>query len=166
MTTTVAGETGTRCVLAFVKTTLIGGVVFLAPLLLVVVLFTKATKVLRRLAQPLGAWLPIDRALGIIVADFIVVLVIVVACFGAGLLARFSFANRFIKKAEAGVLWRIPGYGFVKGLTNTLDHSAAGAMRPVLVHFDDCAQLAFEVDRLGRGCSQSLNATAPSSHGP
>lgn len=63
-----------------------------------------------------------------------------------------SFAHRFVKNAEAGVLWRIPGYGFVKGLTDSLDKSAAAAsMRPVLAHFDDYTQLAFEVDHLADG---------------
>ena len=39
----------------------------------------------------------------------------ILACFLAGLLAHVSFASRFVKKAEAA-LWRIPGYGLVKGL--------------------------------------------------
>ena len=53
---------------------------------------------------------------------------------------------------RAGVLWRIPGYGFVKALTDSLDKSAAASsMRPVLAHFDDYAQLAFEVDQLADG---------------
>jgi uncharacterized membrane protein len=63
-----------------------------------------------------------------------------------------SFANRFIRKAEAGVLWRVPGYGLVKGLTDSLDSRAgATSMVPVLIHFDDSAQLAFEVDQLPDG---------------
>jgi uncharacterized membrane protein len=136
----------------FVKITLVGGVVFLAPVLILIVLLGKATGWLRRLAKPLGALFPLDAVWGVLAADGVVVILLVLACFGAGLLARVSFANTFIKKAETGVLWRIPGYGFIKGLTATLDKSAAAsAMHPVLVHFDDYAQLAFEVDRLADG---------------
>ena len=77
---------------------------------------------------------------------------LLVACFVGGLLARVSFANRVVKKAEAGVLWRIPGYGLVRALTDSLDKSAvASSMRPVLVHFGDHAQLAFEVEQLTDG---------------
>jgi len=93
----------------FLKTTFLGGVVFLAPVLLLVVLAVKAAALLRRLARPLEAVLPINTFVGIIVADVIAVAVIVLLCFLGGLLARLSLANRFIKKAEAGVLWRAIG---------------------------------------------------------
>ena len=50
------------------------------------------------------------------------------------------------------MLWRIPGYGFIKALTDSLDKRAAeSALRPVLIHFDDSAQLGFEVDHLADG---------------
>ena len=139
-------------VLGFVKTTIVGGLVFLVPVVILVVLAAKAGKLLRRLARPLAALLPVDRLHGVLVADVVVIAVVVMLCFLAGLLARVSVANRFIKKAETGVLWRIPGYGLMKALTDSFDKSAASsAMRPVLVRFDDYAQLAFEVDRLADG---------------
>jgi uncharacterized membrane protein len=138
--------------LGFVKTTFVGGLVFLVPVVILVVLLSKAGAILRRLAQPLAALLPVHRLLGVVVADVIVVVAAVAICFFAGLLARVSFANRFVKTAETGVLWSIPGYAFVKALTDNLDRHAAGAgLSPVLVHFDDYAQLAFEVDRLPDG---------------
>ena len=96
--------------------------------------------------------LPLDRVVGVLVADLIVVVLLVLACFGAGFLTRVSLATRFIKKAEAGVLWRIPGYSFVQGMTATLDkNAAASAMHPVLVHFAEFTQLAFEVEQLADG---------------
>lgn len=142
---------GVRQALSFVKTTLVGGVVFLAPLVVLVVLVAKAAELLRRLARPLAALLPVDRFVGVLAADVVVGILVILGCFVAGLVARAGFANRIVKKAEAGVLWRIPGYGFIKGLTDSLDKSAAGSMRPVLIHFDDAAQLAFEVDQLADG---------------
>lgn len=135
----------------FVKTTLIGGLVFLVPVLVLVVLIVKAVEVLKKLAQPLAAHLPVHTAFGVVAADVVMIALLVLACFLGGLLARVSFANRVVKKAETGVLWRIPGYGFLKGLTDSLDKGAAGSMHPVLIHFDDYAQLAFEVDHLTDG---------------
>ena len=152
MSHAISEHTGAGRALGFVKTTLVGGVVFLAPVVILIVLLGKAAGLLRRLAKPLGALFPLDAVWGVLAADGVVVVILILACFGAGLLARVSFANAFIKKAETGVLWRIPGYGFIKGLTATLDKRAdASAMHPVLVHFDDYAQLAFEVDRLVDG---------------
>ncbi len=143
---------GTRSALGFVKTTLIGGLVFLVPLVILAALVAKAVGFLQRLAEPLAARLPVNTILGVLVVYIVAIVLVVLVCFVAGLLARVSFANRFVKKAEAGVLWRIPGYGFIKGLTDSLDKSpAASSMRPVLAHFDDAAQLAFEVDQLADG---------------
>jgi uncharacterized membrane protein len=136
----------------FVKTTLVGGAVFLVPVTVLALLLAKVGAVLLHLAQPLAKRLPLDTLWGKAVADVVLIVLAVFVCFLAGLLARVSFANRFVRKAEAGVLWRIPGYGFVKGLTDSLDKSpAAKAMVPVLIHFDDAAQLAFEVDHLPDG---------------
>jgi uncharacterized membrane protein len=158
-----ANKTGAaRRVLGFVKTTAIGGVVFLVPTFILGLLIVKAAGLLRRIAEPFGALLPVKNLFGLLVADILAVGLVVLACFGAGLLARVSFAKQFVKKAESGVLWRIPGYGFVKALTDSVDQSAAAsAMRPVLVHFDDYAQLAFEVEQLGDGRKVIYVPSAP-----
>jgi uncharacterized membrane protein len=139
-----------RHALRFVRTTLVGGLVFMVPLGVLVFLLTKAGGILRRLAHPLDALLPLDKLYGVLAADVVMIVVAILACFGAGLLARWSFASRFLKKAEAGVLWNVPGYGFVKALTDTLEKNGA-SMRPVMVRFDDYSQLAFEVEQLPDG---------------
>lgn len=129
-----------------------GGIVFLLPLVVLGMLLAKLGSLLDRLAKPLARWLPLNRVSGVLVADIVLIVLMVVLCFLAGLLAHVSFANRIVKRAEAGVLWRIPGYGLLKGITDGLDKSAAtAAMVPVLIHFDDAAQLAFEVDQLADG---------------
>lgn len=141
-----------RNAVRFIVTTVLAGIAFLVPVLALAVLVAKVARVLRRLAQPLAERLSLNTLFGVLVSDVLVVAVLIVACFVGGLLARVSFASRFVKKAEAGVLWRIPGYGLLKGLTDTLDKNAAeAALCPVLIHFDDATQLALEVDRLADG---------------
>jgi uncharacterized membrane protein len=149
----VANHSWARSAYLFLKTTLVGGLVFMVPIFVLAFLGTKAVKLLQRLGKPLAAVLPVDSTLwGLVVADVIAIVAVIIACFLGGLLARVSFAGRFVRKAEMGVLWRIPGYGFVKALTDSLDKRAAeSTLRPVLIHFDDAAQLAFEVDRLPDG---------------
>src|SRR5262245_13464626 len=120
-------RTWTGRVFKFVKTTLVGGVVFLAPVVVLIWLGGKALKILRRLAQPLDPLLPFEKVGGILVADAVAIALLIVVCFLGGLLARASMAGRLIKKAESGVLWRIPGYGFVKALTDSLDTKGVAA---------------------------------------
>ena len=152
MSTTDQIRTSARRWLKYVKTTLIGGLVIVVPLFALAWLGKKAVGLLQRMAKPLDDLLPMDTVWGVVVADAIAVALLLGICFVAGLLTRFSFANRFVKKAESGVLWRIPGYGFLKALTDSLDKkAAASSMRPVMIRFDDSSQLAFEVDRLADG---------------
>jgi uncharacterized membrane protein len=86
----------------FLKTTLVGGAVFLVPVAVISLLLAKVGGVLLRLAQPLARRLPLDTVWGVAVADAVLVVAAVLVCFLAGLLARVSFANRLVRKAEAG----------------------------------------------------------------
>jgi uncharacterized membrane protein len=139
-----------RRALQYVKGTALSGFVLLVPLAVLLFLLTKAAPLLRALARPLEGLLPMETVVGVLIADAIAAAILFAVCFVAGLLARFSFANRFVRKAESGLLWRIPGYSAVKALIDGVE-GGASSLRPVLIHFDDAAQLAFEVDRLPDG---------------
>ncbi len=80
----------------FIKVTMIGGVVFLVPIAVLVIILGKIVNVLARLATPLTAWFPMDRVIGFAIADLLAVAVIVVVCFMAGLVARSSVVVRYI----------------------------------------------------------------------
>src|SRR5205085_3413791 len=77
-----------RHALAVMKTTLVGGVVFMMPVVVLIVVFTKAGGYLRKLAQPLAKVLPLDTVFGVVVADAILIALFLLACFLAGLLTR------------------------------------------------------------------------------
>jgi uncharacterized membrane protein len=143
---------GARSAGRFLKTTLVGGLVFLAPVLVLVLLVVKVVELARKVTVPIAAHLPVQHALALPAADAVLVVVALVACFAGGLLTRLSFASRAVRKAETGVLWRVPGYALVKALTDSLDkNAAASSMRPVLVKSPAHEQLAFEVEQLADG---------------
>jgi uncharacterized membrane protein len=123
-----------RNLIGFVKTAFVGGVVLLVPLVILGAAVAKLGDVLGRLSQPLAALLAVD---GDVVRDAALVaaaLLVVAVCFGAGvLLARGSIGRR----------------------------ARPFHMRPVMVRFDDHAQLAFEVDRLGDGRKVVYVPSAP-----
>lgn len=136
----------------FIKVTVIGGIVFLVPVTVLVMLLGKIVGVLSKLAAPLAAWVPLDRVGGVALADLIAVAGIIAMCFLAGLVARSRAIRRFIDSLESRFLHSIPGYGFIKSLTG----SVAGieddkSMTPVLVNFDDASQVAFKVETLPDG---------------
>ena len=72
----------------FLKTTLVGGLVFLVPIIVVVAILGKAFGLMAALAAPLATWIPIDSIGGVALANLLAVAAIVVLCFVAGLVAR------------------------------------------------------------------------------
>jgi uncharacterized membrane protein len=86
-------------------------------------------------------------------ANILAVLAILLCCLIAGIIAKGDTAKRILKSVESKLLVAIPGYTFVKGVTDSLNSSeeAAKAFVPVLAKFDDNAQIGFEIERAERG---------------
>jgi uncharacterized membrane protein len=136
----------------FFKTTLIGGIVFLLPISILVLILGKAYQIMVKLSAPLASWLPIDTIGGIAKANLLAVIAIIVVCFVAGLFSKSRLASRLVESLESGVLLSVPGYTFIKGLTSGLaGGDEENQLAPVLVRFDDYWQVAFRVERLADG---------------
>ena len=61
----------------FIKSTVIGGVVFLVPIVILVVVLAKAFEIMKALAAPLANTMPIDTVGGFAVANLITIAFIV-----------------------------------------------------------------------------------------
>jgi len=135
-----------------IRTTLIGGILFLIPLVFVVVFFSKAFQIMKVVAIPVGKLIPYDTFAGFIMVDILTVLIIVLCCLLAGALARSRWGQRMNQKLDAALLQVIPAYAWVKGMTGELrDDDAEQLLKTVQVQFDDQLQLGFEVDRAEDG---------------
>ena len=137
----------------FMKATIIGGIFFLIPLGVVIIIFGKLVHVMKNVASSLAPFLPIETPIGAIVLNLLAVLVILGFCFLAGLAAQKAFAKRVVAKLETTLLSLIPGYAFVKGFGDNLRRSdeISESFIPVTVTFDDYSQLAFEIEREPNG---------------
>jgi len=136
-----------------IKTTIIGGLIFLVPIIIVVAILGKAFELMILVAKPLGALIPVDSIGGIALANFLAALAIMLCCLIAGIIAKGIFAKRILGSLESKLLVAIPGYSFVKGMTDSMSSSeeAAKSFVPVLAQFDDNAQIGFEIERTERG---------------
>ncbi len=134
----------------FVKTTILGGLVFMIPIVVVVAIVGKAFRIMRTVAAPLKVYIPTGTIGGIAIVNLLVILAIILVCFIAGLIASSKVSKRMYRSLDATLL-AIPGYAFIKGLTDSMSNTeeAAESFLPVLVRFDDNAQIAFEVERSG-----------------
>ncbi len=71
----------------FLKATLIGGVAFLVPIVVLLMVLGKAFELMSRLAAPVQRFVPLESIGGIAVADLVAVLAMVLVCLLAGLFA-------------------------------------------------------------------------------
>lgn len=136
-----------------IKTTIIGGLIFLVPIIIVVAILGKAFELMILVAKPLSAWIPLDSIGGVALANILAVLAILLCCLIAGFVAKGTAAKRLLNSVESKLLVAIPGYSFVKGMTDSLKSSeeAAKSFVPVVAQFDDNAQIGFEIERTERG---------------
>ena len=136
----------------FIKTTIIGGLVFMVPVVIVLVIAGKALEIMMLVAKPLGNLIPVDSIGGVAVANVLALLGLALICFVAGLIARSEMARKVYRSLDSALL-AIPGYAFVRGFTDSMTSSqeTAKSLLPVLVRFDDNEQIGFEVERLEQG---------------
>ena len=136
----------------FIKTTLIGGLVFLVPIVIVVFIVGKAFQIMMVVAKPMSDWIPVDSVGGIAMANVLALAAIVLSCFIFGVIARSAPAKN-INRGLNSILIAIPGYALVKGYAESMDRSAekAKSFIPVLARFDDYSQISFEIERTPNG---------------
>jgi uncharacterized membrane protein len=133
----------------FLTTTVIGGMVFLVPIIVCIAILGKAFQIMKKLAVPLADALPIDSVAGFVVADLIAITAIVIVCFIAGLVAKTALATQLVTWLESNLLSRIPVYAFIKGMTDSVAGlEESEGLKPVLARYDDNWQVAFEVERI------------------
>jgi uncharacterized membrane protein len=146
----------------FVLTTVIGGLIFLVPLVFLVFILGKAVGFMMIIAEPMADWLPVDTVGGIALANLLAVLAVILLCFIAGLVARHSMAGGFIKMLESKVLVNIPGYSIVKGIKSNFDASETERMKPIAVQLGSAERIAVEIEKLSDGRSMVYIPSAPS----
>lgn len=146
----------------FVLTTVIGGVVFLIPVVFLGVIITKAAGFMMVIAKPMAAWLPIDTLGGVALANIIAFAAVIAVCFLAGIVARHALAGAFVKNLESKVLVNVPGYMMVKTLVNGFDESKAEGLRPVALKLGSAERIGFEIQKLEDGRSMVYIPSVPS----
>ena len=133
----------------FIRSTLIGGLLFMLPLAVLGIVFGKVASALKPLVDVLAERLPFESFIGLKIPVLLTGLIIVVLCFVAGLLARTRLARRLVQLLETGLLDKIPGYSLLKDISEDVavpkDRSAHNA---VLVRLDDAWQLGLRVEDL------------------
>ncbi|GGZ69800.1 DUF502 domain-containing protein [Algibacter mikhailovii] len=132
----------------YLRNTVIAGVLFLIPIIVLVIIGAKFYEFLVLLATPMDKLIPLDSIGGIAVANILVVLLLLVICFLAGILSTGKIMKKTQKGIENKILVKLPGYPILKGFMDSMSTTkkASENFIPVLVAFDDSEQLCFEIE--------------------
>jgi uncharacterized membrane protein len=137
--------------LAFLKATLLGGVIVVFPAWLAVLLVLKALEHLEIFVKPISKHLP--QAIGH--PRVIAILVLVGLCFLVGLAIHTAIGRRIEHAAERLVLDKIPGYTTLHGFAARLsDSKESASFQPALVEMEEALVPAFIVEQhTGNRCT-------------
>lgn len=140
---------------AFLKTTIVGGVLFLLPLTLVLFILGQALRVVSNLAKPISNALHLDQlsdVVGIGSVTVIGVLLLLLVSFVAGIVARTAIGGRISGWFEGSLLGGIPQYRMVKSMAEGLVQIESNVgIRPALISIEGGWQIGYTLEVLENG---------------
>lgn len=149
----------------FLKTTVLGGLLVIIPILLVWVLIGKVFGKITGLVAPLVERMPVEQLGGVAVASILALLLILAVCFVAGLTVRTTIGSRLMSRLETVVLERLPGYKIMNRLTRQFSGASGGDetmfVPAVLSLAQDSLQLVYVIEDHGNGFSTVMMPSAP-----
>ena len=147
--------------MSFIKTTVIGGAVFLVPVIVLVFILGKAYDLMLLVAKPLNEFMPLDRLLGVAVIDLVTIILLVLICFLCGLLAKGKILRGTATAIDEKLMLLVPNYSYIKSLTGALENDKEDPMRVVMVQLDEMAQLGFLIEEIDELSSVVYFPSAP-----
>jgi uncharacterized membrane protein len=111
------GDGAMKNIIDFVKTTLIGGLLVILPLVLIAILIKHGAAIIHPLLLPVLSRLPSDIPFPRIVALMIESLVVILVCFAVGLGFSTRLGRRITNVVESRVFSKFPGYVLLRSLT-------------------------------------------------
>ncbi|MBS1518858.1 MAG: hypothetical protein JSS91_12280 [Bacteroidetes bacterium] len=124
-----------KTVFSFIKTTVYGGILFLIPLTIIIVVLDNIYKKIFKIVSPIAVAVGVEKLGGKIAVILIVVFLLILICFIAGLILKLGFGKKLHNKIEDIALKFIPGYEKLKSETiKKVDENITGKVKNV---YDD-----------------------------
>lgn len=138
--------------LQFLRATITGGILFLIPVILLIIILDKATDILSVVASPFAKWLPDNLIFGLDGSNLIAIFMLILICFVAGLFFRWKRAQKSIHTIEDRLLKYLPGYTLLKSFTADFLHADTEVfLKPIILKDEDSYSLGFLVDETEDG---------------
>ena len=149
----VGSRQGAGTVLArMLGSMVVGGLLFLLPLVLVALLLGHAIRLAGKVAKPITDTLQVDAVIGSGGEEALAILMLVVLSILAGLFARTKAGRTMMRWAESSFLGGLPQYQMVKTMAEGLAQvEGADGARPALINIEEAWQLGYVLEPLGNG---------------
>ncbi len=144
-----------------ISTTVIGGVLFLVPVVFLVFIVGEAFGFMMVIAEPMADLIPVNTIGGVALANLIAIVAVIVVCFLAGLVARNAMASGFVNRLESKVLTKIPGYTLIKGIKGGFEKGESSQFKPVALSLGSAERFGFEIQKLSDERSMVFIPGAP-----
>jgi uncharacterized membrane protein len=149
----------------FVRTTVVGGLFFLAPIVVLIVILAKAFDYAKKGLDAVVVHIPAASNLTAGEATALAVALVALVCFLAGLVARTVTAQRLIDALESSVLTKIPAYDYLKQESASALGVAEIAELPVVfVPMEGGWQLGVQTEAMSDGLVSIFVPGAPNPH--
>jgi len=150
---------------AFLKATIIGGVLFLLPLAIVLMILGYALRLASKLAQPISDQLDLQQwgdLAGIGIVTILSALLLVLVAFAAGVAARTYLGERITRWLESSSLGRLPQYQMIKSMAEGLVQlESASGIKPALISIEGGWQIGYLIEPLENGWLSVFLPQAP-----
>ena len=152
-----------RLIPRFVKATLVGGLLFMVPIILMILVLKQVLEMVGKVVDPLAAQFPVHTISGVGITTILAVILMLVVSFLLGLAAQTSAGRRLREWLEWTILGKVPGYVILKGvLTGSTGLEGEGGVQVVLARLEDAWQIAFLVETHADGQCAVFVPGAPS----
>ena len=149
----------------FVRTTIVGGLLFLAPIVVLVVILAKAFDYAKKGLNAILVYFPGAVELSPAGATALSVLLIALLCFLAGILARTVPAQHVVNALESSVLSKIPAYEYLKQESASALGAAGNTdLHVVFVPMEGGWQLGLQTEPMADGLVPVFVPGAPNPH--
>jgi uncharacterized membrane protein len=150
-------------ILEFIKTTIMGGLLFLLPIAATALIFFKAGKMAAEVAAPLADKLPLPKAEAVILLYLLATILAVLLSFIAGVFIRvMPYERKIMLYLEERFLRKFPPYMAAKKYTNLIAGMEINeGMKPALVCIGNAWQLGFVIEQFNESNVVAFVPSAP-----
>jgi uncharacterized membrane protein len=151
-----------KAVSHFLRTTILGGALFLMPIVVLAFVLNKAFDYARRGLKPVAKLIPDQLVSGATMETVLAIGLIVLLCFLAGLFARTVLAQRIMSELESAVLSNVPAYEYLKQAGSSMMGLGEMAEHPVvLAQVGGGWRLGVQTDVAGSGLTAVFLPNSP-----